>query len=530
MKPNKNFIIQETVKCRQEPNYTLTTYAKIKHPTQGVIPFDLYDFQAAAIDNFVNHRYNVVLKGRQLGFSTIAAGYIAWLLTFFRNKEILLMAIKQETAKNLIDKVRLILDSFPTWLKPAILQDNKLLIKLANNSRVKAISTTSDAGRSESLSLLVIDEGAFIDKATEIWTAIQPTLATGGDCIVISSPNGVGNWFHGTWVDSLEGLNDFYPQVVKWEDHPDRDKPWAKKELKAIGVKRFAQEHDCDFQHSGDNVINPEDLEWYQAEKLIKEPVEKTGFDRNFWIWEYPNYNKKYIVTADVARGDGNDYSAFHVIDAERYEQAAEYKGKMAPDQFGHFLVEVATKYNNAILVIENNSVGYACIQKVIDRQYLNLYWSEKTHSYVDPMTVESKYKRVSQVPGFSTTSRTRPLIISKLEEDVRQKEFVLHSSRFVSEAMTFIWKNGKAQAIDNCNDDLIMSLAIGLYVRATTLRLNDIDDAAHKNMLGNFSFSSNNFPTSPIMTSKGQQEDPYKWSEGGQGEEDISWLLDKKK
>ena len=239
MKQNKNFIIQETVKCRQEPNYTLTTYAKIKHPTQGVIPFDLYDFQAAAIDNFVNHRYNVVLKGRQLGFSTIAAGYIAWLLTFFRNKEILLMAIKQETAKNLIDKVRLILDSFPAWLKPAMLQDNKLLIKLANNSRVKAISTTSDAGRSESLSLLVIDEGAFIDKATEIWTAIQPTLATGGDCIVISSPNGVGNWFHGTWVDALEGLNDFYPQVVKWEDHPDRDKPWAKKRIKSNWSKKI---------------------------------------------------------------------------------------------------------------------------------------------------------------------------------------------------------------------------------------------------------------------------------------------------
>tara|TARA_R110000824_G_scaffold1973_1_gene9629 strand:+ start:5654 stop:7243 length:1590 start_codon:yes stop_codon:yes gene_type:complete len=529
MNTDKNFIIKETVKCRQDPIYTLKKYARIKHPTLGVIPFDLYAFQEDALDNFVHHRYNIILKGRQLGFSTIVAGYVAWLITFFRNKEVLLMAIKQETAKNLIDKVRLILDSFPEWIRPATLQDNKLLIKVSNNSRVKAISTTSDAGRSESLSLLIMDEGAFIEKATEIWTAIQPTLATGGDCIVLSSPNGVGNWFHGLWVDSAEELNDFYPQAVKWSEHPDRDEPWAKKTLRAIGKKRFAQEHDCDFQHSGDNVIDPQDLEWYKTENLIRKPLEKTGFDRNFWIWEYPSYEKRYVVSADVARGDGNDYSACHVIDIERYEQVAEYKGKMPPDQFGHFLVEVATKYNNATLVIENNSIGFACIQKVIDRQYQNLYWSEKTHAYVDPLSIESQYKRASQVPGFSTTSKTRPLIISKLEEDVRQKEFIVHSSRFYAEAMTFIWINGKPQAIKSCNDDLIMSLAIGMYVRATALRLQDINTATQKNMLGNFSFSNTTYNENPIMTSSNNARDPYKWQEGGKGEDDLNWLLNKK-
>ena len=520
---DKTAIIKETLKCRQDPIYALKTYAKIKHPEQGIIPFRLYSFQDDAIDNFVNHRYNIVLKGRQLGFSTIAAGYIAWLMTFFRNKEILIMAIKQETAKNLIEKVRLIVDSFPHWLKPELIQDNKLLIKLANNSRAKAISTTSDAGRSESLSLLVIDEAAFVEKADEIWTAIQPTLATGGDCMLLSTPNGVGNWFHKMWTDSEQGLNDFYRQLVRWSEHPDRDEDWSKTTRRAIGKKRFAQEHDCDFIHSGDNVIDPADVEFYTNEGLIREPSEKTGFDKNFWIWEYPDYSKRYVVSADVARGDGGDYSACHVIDIDRYEQVAEYKGRMTPDQFGHFLVEVATKYNNALLVVENNSVGFACLQKIIDRQYQNVYWSEKTHSYVDPLTVESKYRRTSQVPGFSTTSKTRPLIIGKLEEDVRERELVIHSSRLAQECSTFIWHKGKAQAMPGYNDDLIMSLAIGLYIRSTSLRINDIETEASKRMLSNFGYESSHYNG---IIKGGKEKNPYKFKEGGPGEEDMSWLI----
>lgn len=234
--------------------------------------------------------------------------------------------------------------------------------------------------------------------------------------------------------------------------------------------------HNCDvsFISSGETVIEPELLQFYKK-TFVQDPLEKTGFDGNLWKWEYPNYSRGYMVVADVARGDAIDYSACHVIDLESAVQVAEYRGKLDTKSYGNFLVSLATDYNNAILVIERENVGWAVIQQVIDRGYPNLFYMSNDLKYVDveqQMTNKIYSEEKKLKPGFSTNTKTRPLCVSKLDDYIREKTITIRSSRLVDELFTFIWKNGKAEAMKGYNDDLVMSMAIGLWVRDTALRL----------------------------------------------------------
>jgi hypothetical protein len=365
-------------------------------------------------------------------------------------------------------------DLLPTWLKGGSMEDNKLSLRLQNGSQIKAIASSPDAGRSEALSLLIFDEAAFIDDIDEIWVSAQSTLSTGGSCIALSTPNGVGNWFHQTWIGAEESRNPFNTIRLHWTVHPERDQKWRDEQEKLLGVKKAAQECDCDFVSSGETVIEPELLMFYK-ETYIQEPIEKGGFDGNLWKWEHADYSKSYMVVADVARGDGGDYSTCHVIDIINSSQVAEYKGKVDTKDFGNFLVALSTEYNDALLVVENANIGWATIQQVIDRGYKNLFYMSKDLKYIDVENQMSNRYRAEDkglVAGFSTTSKTRPLIISKLTDYFREKAVVVRSSRLIDELFTFIYMNGRAEAMKGYNDDLVMAFSIGLWVRDTALRL----------------------------------------------------------
>ena len=363
--------------------YFINEFCTIQHPQRGKIKFKLYPYQYDVLDEFEKHDYNVVLKSRQLGISTLSAAYALWMMLFHNDKNILCIATSKDTAKNLVTKVRIMYEGLPNWLKTAIVENNKLSLIFKNGSQIKAIASNESAGRSEALSLLILDEAAFIDKIDIIWTAAQQTLATGGRCIGISTPNGVGNWFHKTWMDAKDGTNKFNTIKLHWTDHPERDQSWRDEQNKILGPSKAAQECDADFLSSGRSVVDPLILGWYK-DNMCCEPNEKSGFDRNLWIWGYPDYAKKYLVSADVARGDGTDYSTAQVFDIEEMEQVAEYKGQLGTTEFGNFLIELATKYNDALLVVENNNIGWATLQTIIDRGYENLFYQEKNHLIVD--------------------------------------------------------------------------------------------------------------------------------------------------
>ena len=517
----KEAIKREYAKCAQDPTYFLGKYGIIQHPVRGKVNFNLYDFQEKSLKSFMEHDYNIVLKARQLGLSTLTAGYALWMMTFQQDKNILVIATKQDTAKNLVTKVRVMHANLPGWLKQPCVEDNKLSLRYKNGSQIKAVASSEESGRSEALSLLIIDEAAFIDKIDTIWGASQQTLATGGRALIISTPNGVGNFFHKTWVDAESGASDFNFIKLHWSVHPDRGQDWRDEQDKLLGPSLAAQECDCDFITSGRGVIDGLLLE-KMRESSVREPMERRGIDSNYWIWQPPNYTKNYVVSADVSRGDGTDYSAFHIIDVESLEQVAEYKGKISTQDFGNMLVNVASEYNNALLVVENNNIGWAAIQQVIDREYPNLFYTSKDLQYVDvqhQMTNKYRAQERNMVPGFSTTSKTRPLIIAKLEEMFREESVNVHSSRLIDELFVFIYNGNRAEALVGYNDDLVMSFAIALWVRDTALRLRSEGIELSKKAISGISQNPAVYKPEPNKNDS--------WEMDVKGEkEDLTWLI----
>ena len=486
--PTKQEILKEVVKSGKDPVHFITSYCKISHPQRGQISFKTYDFQDVLLQDFNDYRFNVVLKARQLGISTITAAYVVWLMLFHRDKNILVVATKLQTATNLVRKVKKIMKQLPPWMRISEIHiDNRTSFELTNGSQIKASSTSADAGRSEALSLLVIDEAAHVEALDELWTALYPTLSTGGRCIALSTPNGVGNWFHKTCVEAEAGTNAFNMTTLMWDVHPDRDQLWYEKETQNMSKRQIAQELECNFNVSGETVIHPDDITYYLGNTA--EPKYRSGFDRNYWIWKEYEEGSAYMLAADIARGDGQDNSAFHIFKLDTLEIVAEYIGKPNPDDYADMLYSAGKEYGTCMIVAENNNIGFAVLNKLKDKGYNNIYHSTKsTHDYVDP--VQAQWM-ANVVPGFTTSAKTRPLVIAKMEEFMRNKLIKINSSRLLSEMKTFIWHNGRAQAMRSYNDDLVMSFAIGCWVRDTVLVENQKLIEYNRNALSSISTST---------------------------------------
>ena len=459
----KKQIVAEIVKAGKDPVYFINNYAKISHPMKGLIPFKVFDYQEDLLRDFNDYRFNVILKARQLGISTITAAYIVWLMMFHKDKNILVIATKFGTAANLVKKVKHMIKNLPPWIIITdISVDNRTSFELSNGSQIKASSTSSDAGRSEALSLLVIDEAAHVEGLEELWTGLYPTLSTGGRCIALSTPNGVGNWFHQTFIEAEEKKNKFHSVTLPWDVHPDRSDNWFHEETKNMSPRQIAQELMCNFNMSGETVFDAQDMALIHDR--VCEPKYRTGFDRNIWIWEEFDESQQYLISADVARGDGRDHSAFHIFKIETMEIVAEYRGKPTPDIFANVLFNVGKEYGNCLLAVENNSVGWTVITKLQEMAYPNLYYARKSsHEFVDATVAESSRNTIG---GFTMSRTTRPLVIAKFEEFIRNKLIKINSNRLYNEMKTFVWQNGRAQAMKGFNDDLIMACAIGCWIR----------------------------------------------------------------
>lgn len=936
----RTVIQEEFLKSAVDSVHFFKKYAKIQHPMKGKILFNLYPFQEDTVRLFKEHRFNIVLKSRQMGISTLCAGHCLHQMIFNEDFKILVIATKQDVAKNLVQKVQIMWEFLPAWMKQGltIVNNNKLSLVFSNGSEIKAVSSSPDAARSEALSLLVLDEFAFVDCAEEIWTSAQSTLATGGSCIMLSTPNGIGNLFHQTWQHAVEGvaeegLDKFNPILLPWHLHPDRDQKWRDNQDSLLGKRLASQECDADFLSSGHTVIESEILQWYEKEH-IQDPVERRGIGGDYWIWKYPDFTRTYLVClpegesvltengiknvehityedrlvdiegnsteiedlkirkydgdlfeikvsntfrttkftdehpifsskpvlkrnynrqheryrfnerywdfnfdftpskdieigdwlkvpniyfkkyisneeilskwskyddntridfkinhcplfdenfwwfvglwlaegwtyndklnnwfiftahnsneldiiervekvcksfdrsltktnsltdkstrvqfsskqigqflhdnfgkgagnksipewvkflpdnfrkqlvlgylegdgctteclsenrgkrknditicfvsislklledfqdilfslgfisslkrckkagitnikgrdcstkdkftldlgkletyrllheldyridrivnipqnnliikdcffendksyiyfrvkdvkkipfsgevynfttksgtfmcenipthncADPARGDGEDYSAFHVIDVETVEQVAEYKGKIDTQMFGNLLVSVATEYNNATLIIDNRNIGWSTIQYVIDSGYKNLYYSFKNDPYLDEnIHLRKAYdlkQKEDMIPGYSITVKSRPVLVSKLDIYFRDKAPIIHSKRFLNELYVFMWIDGKPQAQRGYNDDLVMSFCMGLMIRDTSLKLR---------MLG-IDLVKRTLKTTHKTVFKPQPIGQAKWemNVGRQGnKENLKWLL----
>jgi hypothetical protein len=518
----KEIIKAEYIKCATDPVHFFRKYCYITHPVKGRVLFHLYPFQEDVLNDLRNNRFSIINKSRQLGISTLSAGFALWTMLFQKDKTVLCIATKQETAKGMVEKVQFMYNSLPSWLKGNIkpISDNKLSLKLANNSQIVATSAASDAGRSYAVSLLIVDEAAFIEGIDRIYTSIKPTIATGGGIIALSSPNGVGNWFHRMYTDAEIGKNEFKAIKLRWDLHPDRDERWEETERANMSSREFAQEYDCDFLGSGNSVVEPDILSFYE-ETFITDPIERRFMGGDFWIWAYPDYSKQYIVCADVARGDGADHSAFHVIDAVSLEQVAEYKSQVDTRTYGNMLVSVATEYNNALLVVENANIGWDVINTIIEKGYPNTYYSPRAYGEMQMDKWMAKMESEQTVPGFTTSAKTRPLVISKMEAYIRERQFTFHSKRLLEELRVFIWMNGKAQAQNGYNDDLVMALGMGLFVRDTAMKFYEQGMNMTRQNIDNITRTGIDMAPGSFMSNN-----PYQMNIGNGQTEDISWIL----
>jgi hypothetical protein len=287
---------------------------------------------------------------------------------------------------------------------------------------------------------------------------LYSTLSTGGRAAIISTPNGIGGMYHKLAEEAKAGKNDFNHIELPWFVHPERDQAWFDKECRNMSKKQVAQELLCDFSASGDTFVASEIVEMLRMQ--IETPIEKWGPDGGVWQWKYPGSEDEYVISADVARGDGGDYSTFQVIDRKTCEQIAEFRGRIPPDQFGVLLAEAGRRFNDALVCPENNTFGYTTILKLVELGYKNLYFKSAKDKFnilygSDPSASIGKI-------GFQTNAATRGPILTLLEERLRNRTLKVRSGRLIEELKTFVWKGNKAQAKKGTYDDLVMALAIG--------------------------------------------------------------------
>lgn len=521
----KELVRSEYLKCASDFIYFCRKYYQIQHPIKGRMLFNLFQFQEILGKQFLKEDDIIINKSRQLGISTLVSAYSLWLMIFHKDKNILVLATSQDTAKNLITKVRFSYDQLPSWMRLKTTENNKLLLKLVNGSQIQAKAATDHAARSEAVSLLVIDEAAFIDNIARIYTAAQQTLSTGGFCIALSTPNGTGNWFYSEFVRAQEKKNSFIPILLPWTVHPERDQEWRDRQDRELGPKMAAQECDADFLASGESVIETDVLNYY-IKNMTREPLERRGTNGEYQIFEVVDYSRSYALIADVARGDGADYSTFHIFDIEACRQVAEFQSQLPTKDFANVIHAACVEYNNALCVVENASIGWDVLGRIIDKDYRNIYYSPKLDNLANSDQYLSQYNNNGNtVPGFSMTQKTRPLVISKLISYMNDYSIEIFSRRCLEEIRTFIYKNGRPQAQNGHNDDLVMPLGIFLFLRETTLNYQKQSQELSRAAVDSIHTVTYNSPA-VFNNPYSNDNNPYRMSDGRGDYEDLGWLL----
>lgn len=419
--------------------FLFATFVWVIHPIKGRVLFDLYEFQRLILYYFLKNRFNIILKFRQAGVTELISMFCLWLAMYHDNKNIQIISIKDRVAKKVLRRIKFMYRNLPEFLKIKIVNGRPgetgtvTEIEFSNGSLITSIPTTEDAGRSEAVSLLVIDEAAIVRWATQIWAAAFPTLSTGGAAIINSTPYGVGNFYHKQWVDAVAGGNEFFPIRLFWRMHPERNDEWYRIMSSALGPRRTAQEIDGDFLTSGNSVFDLTDIKAIE-DGLTELTIHEERLNGNLVIVKLPVPGEKYYIGADIATGRSRDYSAFSVMNRAG-EEYAYFKGKIAVGQFADLLMEIGKMYFYALLAPESNDIGLAVTTKIQESGYPNLFYTVKfLKEKGEPRPKKSK------LPGWYTDKKTRPIIIDELEEDIRNDYVIINNKFFVQEAYTFIY------------------------------------------------------------------------------------------
>ena len=461
---------EEFLRCKKDAVYFIKNYIYVEHQLLGLVKFDLFPFQEKTIRDLEAFRFNMTKKFRQAGETTIAAAYALWTAVFKKNKTIIILSIGDVESTETLERVKLMYSELPRFLKPRIEKGgyNKHKLKFTNGSQIKSRPSKVTSGRGLSCYLLIVDEAAFIEKMGELWKAVYPVLATGGRAFIISTVNGMGNWYYEMYVKALEKQNEFNIIDIKWQDHPqyyyNPEYEWLYKKLKEkdpnydphtwekstrsnITLKQWLQEFEGNFLGTGDTYVDGEVL------KHLMDNLSEDYYIRHnnrMRVWEEPQPYYSYVIGVDTALGRERDHSAFHIINAYNGKQVGEfYSNKTSIDEFAKIISVEGNRYNTALVVFERNTIGN------------NL----KYHLF-DALAYENLWMDNKGLFGFQTTMANRDQLLADMEEALRNQKIKLSSKRTFEELQTFIISDttNKAEAEEGKNDDLVMSLAFSVY------------------------------------------------------------------
>jgi len=462
-------LVQEYARCMKSPSYFAKKYCKIISLDKGLVKFDLYPYQEKMFEAFNEHRFNIVLACRQSGKSISACAYLLWFALFNSEKTIAVLANKGATAREMLSRITLMLENIPFFLQPGCKALNKGSIEFSNNSRVLAAATSGSSIRGLSVNLLYLDEFAFVERASEFYTSTYPVVSSGKDTkvIVTSTANGIGNQFHKIWEGAVQGINEFKSFRVDWWDVPGRDKNWKEQTIANTSQLQFDQEFGNTFFGTGDTLINADTLLSLRAQNPIN--TLEGGLLK---VYKEPVKGHEYIMTVDVSKGRGQDYSTFNLLDisSRPFEQVAVYRNNtISPLLFPNIIYKYAKSYNDAYVVVESNDQGtVVCNGLYHELEYENVH-------------VESAIK--ADKIGIEITRKTKRLGCSAIKDILESRKLKIVDEQTILEISTFEAKGQSYEASDGNHDDLMMNLVMfGYFV--STQYFADMTDINLKQML----------------------------------------------
>jgi hypothetical protein len=467
--------IAEIVKAATDPVYFIREYMYIQHPTKGRVKFELYDYQVDLIKCYHENRYSINMLGRQMGKSTCAGGYLLWYAMFVPDSTILIAAHKHTGSQEIMQRVRFMYESLPEWIKAGAVSYNKGSIDFDNGSRIVSATTTENTGRGMSLTLVYLDEFAFVPPriAKEFWTSLSPTLSTGGKCIITSTPNQDNDQFAQIWNEASKNLDEYgNPTKVGkngfasikfiWNEHPDRDDAWGEHEKSKIGEERFLREHECKFITADETLVSSLVLQ----HMVGMDPITRLGQIR---VYNRIDKDKTYVLAWDPSLGTGGDSAAIELISLPDMVQVAEWQHNKT-DVRGQLRVLIAmlewlkgegVENDKMYWSVENNTLGEGALVAISE------YGEERIPGF---FLTEPGAKR----KGFNTSNKSKLAACTKLKYYIESSKLRMHSKNLISEIKTFVAKGPSFAAKEGETDDLVMAMLLCVRIVEHLMRYDE--------------------------------------------------------
>jgi len=451
-------MIEEYLKCSQDPVYFTEKYMKIININEGLVNFTLYDYQKDMLRSMTDNRFTIIATARQAGKSTTTCAFILWYIIFHGQKTVALLANKGDTAREILGRIQLAYQHLPKWLQQGVREWNKGSFVLENDSRVIASATSSDAIRGYSINLLFIDEAAFIENWDEFFTSVYPTISSGTESkiVLVSTPNGL-NHFYKLWDYAVTKKNQYHPIKVMWYDVPGRDEAWKTDTVAAMNfdTEKFEQEYCVEFMGSSGTLISG----WKLKQMVYQEPIlKKDGLS----LYKNADKNRSYVCLVDVSRGKGLDYSAFSVIDVTTmpYEQVLVYRSNnTTPSDYADVVYQVCKNYNKAAVLVEINDIGEQVSHMLhADFEYENVLFTE--HAGRGGKRITSGFG-ANVDKGVRTTKTVKNVGCSILKLLIEQNQLIINDFNTINELSTFSKKNQSYEAEPGNHDDIVMGLVL---------------------------------------------------------------------